>query len=176
MKRFQAHMQNNPLPAWLLSCAFLLLLSLGPMWLLPVDRTNPAFVLLIIIIALSSPTRLLIDRFSKEQRRINPVPPRQEKAVGVLSLLAWACSVGAFVTVIFGRELGLRRPVEKEIWLLTLFSGSALLALTLGYAVRHTREGRRAIRLTIGWIVILIASPLVLIIGALLLGVLFPGR
>ena len=155
LKRFRNYAQSNPLPSWLMEVAFLLTLYLTLFWAVSGTK-NPGLLLLSVVMALSPPTRSLIQRFSDEQRREKPVPPQQEKGVGLLSLLASVCSIGALGTVALHKHLGLFLPVEKAILLLMLFSGSALLSLALGYAARRTKAGRWGVGLSSAWLLFLV--------------------
>lgn len=161
LKRYQNYAQSNPLPSWLIQVAVLLTLNLALFWGV-IGPRNPGHLMLLLAFALSAPTGNLLARFSEEQRRERPVPPQQEKGVGLLSLLASVCSIGAWGGVAFGKRLGLFLPAESVLWLLILFSVSALLSLALGYAARRTKAGRWGLGLSSVWLLFLIVSAAVM--------------
>ncbi len=121
-------------------------------------------LLLFVVLALSMPTRGLIQRLSEEQRSVRPVPLRQEEGVGLLSLSALGASIGALGVVAFGKHLGLFLPPNKSVLLLMLFSVSALLSLALGYAARRTPGGLWGLRLSSAWLALLICAACVLLL------------
>lgn len=155
-KRYQNYALSNPLSSWLIEIAFLLTLNLILFWAVP-GAKKPGLLMLLVVFALSQPTRSLIQRFSEEQQRQRPVPPQQEKGVGLLSLFASVCSIGALGTVALQKHLSLFLPVEKAILLLMLFSVTALLSLALGYAARRTKAGRWGLGVTSVWLIFLVA-------------------
>lgn len=155
LKRFQNYMQDNPLQAWLILVALPLPFYLA--FLCSTTRpVNPGLVVLYASLTLSPPTRLLVLRFSEEQRRKHPISSRQETAVGVLSLVASLCSICALSAVAFSKRLGTLLTTEMSIRLLMLFSGSVLLALALGYAARNSTVGGWGLRLSFGWLLFVV--------------------
>lgn len=155
LKRFRSYAQANPLSWWLVEVVFLLTLYLTIFWVVP-GLKKPGLLLMFAVFTFSAPTGNLLARFSEEQRRERPVPPGQERGVGLLSLFASVCSIGALGTVALSKHLGLFLPAEKVIPLLMLFSVSTLLSLALGYAARRTKAGRWGLRLSSAWLLFLI--------------------
>ena len=162
LERYRDYAQSNPLPSWLIEVTFLLTVSLTGFWVVPGPK-KVGLLLLLVVFALSLPTRGLIQRFSEEQRRVKPVPPRQEEGVGLLSLSALGASFGALGVVIFGKHLGLFLPPNKSL-LLLLFSVSTLLSLALGYAARRTPEGLWGLRLSAMWLILLVGAACVVLL------------
>ena len=162
LERYRDYAQSNPLPSWLIEVTFLLTVSLTGFWVVPGPK-KVGLLLLFVVFALSLPTRGLIQRFSEEQRRVKPVPPRQEEGVGLLSLSALGASFGALGVVIFGKHLGLFLPPNKSL-LLLLFSVSTLLSLALGYAARRTPEGLWGLRLSAMWLILLVGAACVVLL------------
>ena len=143
LERYRDYAQSNPLPSWLIEVTFLLTVNLAMFWFVPGPK-KVGLLLLFVVFALSPPTRGLM-RFSEEQRRVRPVPPRQEEGVGLLSLSALGASFGALGVATFGKHLGLFLPHNSLLLLLMLFSVSTLLSLALGYAARRTPDAGRAL-------------------------------
>lgn len=161
LKHYQNYAQANPLPSWLIEVIFLLTISLALFWFVPGPK-KVGLLMLLVVSALSAPTRSLIQRFSEEQRRVRPVPPRQEEGVGLLSLSALGATFGASGVVAFGKHLGLFLPPNESLLLLTLFSVSTLLSLALGYAARRTPEGLWGLRLSAAWLILLVGAACIL--------------
>ena len=155
LNRYRNYAQSNPLPSWLIEVTFLLTVNLAMFWFVPGPK-KVGLLLLFVVFALSPPTRGLM-RFSEEQRRVRPVPPRQEEGVGLLSLSALGASFGALGVATFGKHLGLFLPPNKSL-LLLLFSVSTLLSLALGYAARRTPEGLWGLRLSVAWLILLVGA------------------
>jgi len=162
LERYRDYAQSNPLPSWLIEVTFLLTVSLTGFWVVPGPK-KVGLLLLFVVFALSLPTRGLIQRFSEEQRRVKPVPPRQEEGVGLLSLSALGASFGALGVATFGKHLGLFLPPNKSL-LLLLFSVSTLLSLALGYAARRTPEGLWGLRLSAMWLILLVGAACVVLL------------
>lgn len=155
LNRYRNYAQSNPLPSWLIEVTFLLTVNLAMFWFVPGPK-KVGLLLLFVVFALSPPTRGLM-RFSEEQRRVRPVPPRQEEGVGLLSLSALGASFGALGVATFGKHLGLFLPPNKSL-LLLLFSVSTLLSLALGYAARRTPDGLWGLRLSAVWLILLVGA------------------
>jgi len=154
-KRYQNYAQANPLSSWLIQVAVLLTLNLALFWGV-IGPRNPEHLMWLLALAVSAPTGNLLARFSEEQRRERPIPPQQETGVGLLSLFTSVCSLGAWGVVAIRKHLGLFLPAESALWLLTLFSVSALLSLMLGYAARRTEAGRWGLGLSSAWLLFLV--------------------
>lgn len=155
LNRYRNYAQSNPLPSWLIDITFLLTVNLTMFWFVP-GAKKPGLLFLLVVFALSMPTRSLIQRLSEDQRRARPVPRWQEEGVGLLSLSALGASFGALGVVAFGKHLGLFLPHNSSLLLLMLFSVSALLSLALGYAARRTLEGLWGLRLSVAWLLFLV--------------------
>ena len=156
-KRYQNYAQSNPLPSWLIEATFLLMVNLTGFWIVSGPK-KVGLLMLLIVFALSAPTKSLLQRFSDEQQRVRPVPPRQEEGVGLLSLSVLGASFGTLGVVAFGKHLGLFLPPNKPLLLLMLFSVSTLLSLALGYAARRTPEGLWGLRLSAAWLILLVGA------------------
>ena len=157
LERYRGYAQSNPLPTWLIEVTFLLTVNLALFWFVPGPK-KVGLLLLFVVSALSVPTTGMIQRFSEEQRRVRPVPLRQEEGVGLLSLSALGASFGALGVVAFDKHLGLFLPPNRSLLLLLLFSVSALLSLALGYAARRTPEGLWGLRLSTAWLILLVGA------------------
>jgi len=167
LNRFRDYVQDNPLGGWLLEIAFLsafvstLYLALGAAFYgFRHEPFKPGMLLLFASFVLTLPTLRLVQRFSDEQRREKPVPPRQERGIGLVSVALVLCSISVLSVLVLGKWVGLKWvglvvSSNEAAPLLLLFSSSALLGLALGYAVRHTRLGRSALLLCVGWLSLL---------------------
>ena len=159
-KRYQDYAQANPLSSWLIAGAVLLVLNLTFFWGV-LGPGNSEHLLMPVILALSAPTGNLLARFSEEQRHERPVPLGQERGVGLLSLFASVCSLGAWGVLALHRHLGLSLLPGSDLWLLDLFSVSALLSLALGYAARRTKVGRWGLGLSSVWLLFFVGAAVV---------------
>lgn len=157
-------MRTNPLHAWVVSVVFLLTFYLTLFWSFP-GQKKPGLIMMFVCFALGQPTWGLVQRFTHERQRELPIPFQQEIAVAFLSLFALVCSVCAFGTVCLSKRLGLLLPTQG-VWLLMVFSGSALLSLAFGYASQQTKAGQWGMKLSAAWllfIVILAAVKLIVL-------------
>ena len=154
LKRYRLWVGTNPLWDWFLTVAVISgvvsLFSLIP------GRGNNGFDVVLVSMILSSPTHHLIRRFAPEERQARPVPPLQERGVGLLAAFALLCSVAAMSLVIGGRHLGW--PIDITGRLLMVFSISTLLSLGLAYAVCYTKGGQWVLRLAVGWLALLVLA------------------
>ena len=157
LKHYRDYAQSNPLPCWLIEVTLLLTVSIALFWFVPGPK-KVGLLMLFVVLSFSGPTQGLIQRLSEEQRRVRPVPPRQEEGVGLLSLSALGTSFGALGVVAFGKHLGLFLPPNKSLLLLMFFSVSTLLSLALGYAARRTPEGLWGLRLSAAWLILLVGA------------------
>ena len=154
LKRYRLWAGDNPLWDWFLTVAVLSgvvsLFSLIP------GRKQDGFDFILVGAVLGPPTASLIQRFSVEDRQVRPVPPLQEKGVGLLAAFALLCSVALFSLVIADRRLGLHAHISFEV--LMVFSISALLSLGLSYPVRYTKGGHWVLRLAVSWVALLLLA------------------
>ena len=154
LKRFRLWVGDNPLWDWFLTVAVLSgvvsLFSLIP------GQRHEGFDLILVGPVLGPPTASLIRRFTLEERQARPVPPLQEKGVGLVAAFALLCSVASFSLAIANRHRGL--PAHVFIDTLMIFSISALLSLGLSYPVRYTKLGQWVLRLAVGWLALLVLA------------------
>lgn len=166
LKSFRLWANTNPLWAWFLTVAvcsgIVSLFSLIP------GRRHAGFDFILVGTVLGPPTASLIQRFSLEERQVRPVPPLQENGIGLLAAFALLCSVAAFSLVIAGRHLSW--PAHASLEMLMVFSISALLSLGLAYAVQHTKGGQWVLRLTLGWLALIVLAAVVGMIWRALTG------
>ncbi len=160
LKRCQMWTEANPLWNWMLSVAVWLAFSLTVFFVVPGPKTPGLVLLPMILIALTGPTHSLTVRLSEAGREARPVSPSQERGVGLLAVLAFVCSIGTFGVCLFGARMGW--PMGRVGGMLIGFSVSTLLSLRLGYAARHTAAGRWGMRLTSGWLVLMLSAVLVM--------------
>ena len=158
LKRYQSWTEANPLPDWLLSVGLGLVVFLTLFFLIPGSK-KPGVVMLIVVCVLSGPTNSLLKRFSDERRHAHPIPPCQEKGVGLLAVLISVCSIAAYSVCILGKRWGW--PVDRVGPLLFVWSVSSLLSFGLGYAMRYRVLGRWAMGLTLGWFALMIVAIIV---------------
>lgn len=150
LKRVQNYAQANPLPTWLLGVAILLTFDMGA-YSLCRGTKNPGLFMLLVSMALSSPTTALIARMSETRRAENPVSLEQDRQIGLLALFFAFCSVGSLGLTIMEKRLGLNWPAELGAYAIVVFALSTFLALAMGYAARRTSLGQVAVKLTAGW-------------------------
>ncbi len=154
LKRFRLWADANPLWVWFLTVAvssgLVSLFSLIP------GQRHDGFDFVLVGIVLGPPTASLLQRFTVDERQARPVPPLQEKGVGLLAALALLCSVASFSLVVANRHRGW--PAHTFLELLMVFSISALLSLGLSYPVRHTKGGQWVLRLAVGWLALLLLA------------------
>jgi len=159
LKRFHHYSESNPLHAWLLTVGLLVLFNSCLLWAVPRLR-KPEMIGLFLCYALTTPTIHLVRRFSEEQRKQKPIALRQERAVGVLSVIAVLCSVGALATVAVGERAGLHPSENAGLGLLFAFAVTLMLGVVFGAATRHMRVGLWGFRMAVAWFGLVLALPL----------------
>ncbi len=154
LKRFRVWADANPLWVWFVTVAvssgLVSLFSLIP------GRKQDGFDFILVGAVLGPPTGHLFQRFAFEERQARPVPPLQEKGVGLLAAFALLGSVAAFSLAIANRHRGWSPHVFIDT--LMVFSISVLLSLSLSYPVRCTKLGQWVLRLAVGWLALLVLA------------------
>jgi hypothetical protein len=151
LKRIRSYAQANPLPWWVVSVTILLAFELTSTHAFP-GRHGPGTSLIPICFAVGTPTLVLLRRF--EGRHEMPVPSWQVWGTGLLSLTLSLGSIGAFGLGIAGARLGW--SPDHSLVAFFLFSPLAVLSLPLGYAARDTWAGLWALRVTGGWLSLIV--------------------
>ena len=165
LKHYREYVQTNPLQGWAIQIAVLLTLAGVLAWVRPNSaRSEPSWFLVLICMAFVQPTFSLMMRLSEEGRRERPLPPSQERAIGLISLVASVCGIGSVAVGIFGRWAGW--PLDTRVaWLMVSFI-AAVVAAMLGYGVRQTRAGRWGGRLSVAWGLLLVVYVVVMLLHA----------
>lgn len=157
LQRYREYLRDTPVQAWLtnVSCLFSVFAALNVAF---PSRNNFGMANLNFGDILGWPTFLLLYRFSDQQQQKNPISAFQQKAVGILSLLALGSSVAAKRAPTLYTYLGLTIPPSVEMTMLVWFSVSALLAVALGYAARRSKVGRMGLVLSAAWLVVILLT------------------
>ncbi len=165
-KRYQLWAGASPLWVWFLTVAVTSGLA-SLVFLVPGQRHDGLDFLLVGIV-LSSPTVMLNQRFTLEERQARPVPPSQERGISLFAALVLFCSVAAFSLATAARHLG--GPINVTGRMLMVFSISALLSLGLAYPVRYTKGGQWVLRLAVGWLALIVLAAIVGVVRRALIG------
>lgn len=169
LKRFQDFIRANPVRAWGLSVALLLVINLTAFCAMPGPK-KPGLMFFFLCFATIMPTYHLLSRFSNARRRERPVSFEQESQVASLSLYAAFCSIGSFGIIILLKPLGSQLPEWAVLSLLTSFSLSEMLALALGCAVGHTKHGRLGLTVSAVWLLLVVAAGVIVLLKRLMVG------
>ena len=161
LERYRRYIQSHLLEGWAIQVAVVLAFTRVLTWVWP-DKSDPSWFLVLICMAFVQPTFSLMMRLSEEGRRERPLPPSQERAIGVLSLVASVCAIGALSVGTFGRWAGW--PLDTRVaWLIASFI-AAVVAAMLGYGMRQTRAGRWGVGLSVAWGLLLVVYVLVMLL------------
>jgi len=163
LERYRTYILAHPLQGWLIAVTAGVVISYVFTWVIP-DSGNhsPSEFLLLVCVAFSSPTAILMMRLSEHGRREKPITPEQEQGIATLSLIAGVCAIGALTAGIVSRWIGW--PLGVRVGWLTASMLAAAIAAALGYGLRSSRGGRWAVRLSAGWGMLLVFD----IVGSLL--------
>ena len=120
LQRYREYLRDTPVQAWLtnVSCLFSVFAALNVAF---PSRNNFGMANLNFGDILGWPTFLLLYRFSDQQQQKNPISAFQQKAVGILSLLALGSSVAAKRAPTLYTYLGLTILPSVEVTMLAWF-------------------------------------------------------